>query len=92
VLEGGHLDVRQHLSVEHLARPGQLLRERGRAAKHKQCSNNDFAHEPTRARYLEFLSHVVFHRRDSMEYCARLQEETKEAQPQKTAERITWGK
>jgi hypothetical protein len=61
------------LPSKHLACPGQLLRDRGRARKHKQYSNNDFAHEPTRARYLEFPSRVAFHRPDSMDCPGRLQ-------------------
>ena len=61
VLEGRDLHRRQHFTVEHLARPGKLLREGGRTTKRKHDPHNDSAHCPMRVSHSKVLSHIVFH-------------------------------
>ena len=76
MFEGSYLDVREHLAVKDLACTGALLRESGCAAKGKQDRNNYSAHWPIRIWHLDFLSHVVFLRPDSMKCPVSPQDKT----------------
>jgi len=69
VLEGGYLDVREHLAVKHLACAGALLRWSGGAAKGENERDEYAVPLPMRVGDLEFLGYAVFHGPDSMKRC-----------------------
>jgi len=75
VLEGGHLDVREHFAVKDLARAGALLRWSGGTAKGENERDEYSVQLPMRVGNLGFLGHVVFHGPDSMKRACVEQEQ-----------------